>query len=261
MAVGFGLAVLGQFRVRFDALSPGLRNHRICLRMATSLHQQLKLHYVADKGRHEVEVDGFRIDAVDQQGRLIEVQCASLPAIRDKIRKLTERHQVVVVKPLAAKKKLLKKARRNGRVQSRRYSPAHETLADVFLELVHFTQAFPHPNLQLDVLLTEQEEIRVPPRKRTWRRKFSVQDRTLVSVIETHSFRTPEALWESLGLMLPDAFTTAQMSEQGDMPRWLAQKAAYCFRKMGFIEARGKQGNTIEYRLTDAARKTRRKAA
>ena len=229
--------------------------------MATSLHQQLKLHYVADKGRHEVKVDGYRIDAIDDQERLIEVQCASLLAIRDKIRKLTKHHQVVVVKPLAAKKKLLKKSRRNGRVQSRRYSPAHQTLADVFLELVHFTQAFPHPNLQLDVLLTEQEEIRVPPKRRTWRRKFSVQDRTLVSVIETHSFRTPQDLWDGLQLILPETFTTAQLAEKGTMPRWLAQKAAYCFRKMKFIEPCGKQGNAIEYRLENAATKTRRKAA
>jgi hypothetical protein len=229
--------------------------------MATSLHQQLKLHYVADESRHEVEVDGFRIDAIDDQGRLIEIQCASLLAIRDKIRKLTRKHQVLVVKPLAAKKKLLKKVRRNGRVQSRRYSPAHQTLADVFLELVHFTQAFPHPNLQLDVLLTEQEEIRVPPRRRTWRRKFSVQDRTLVNVEETLSFRTPQELWGSLQLELPEPFTTEQLAEHGKMPRWLAQKAAYCFRKMEFIEACGKQGNAIEYRLRNAARKSQRRAA
>ncbi|MCP4172662.1 MAG: hypothetical protein GY758_18025 [Fuerstiella sp.] len=229
--------------------------------MATSLHQQLKLHYVADVHRHEVEVDGFRIDAIDERERLIEIQCASLLAIRDKIRKLTKHHQVVVVKPLAAKKKLLKKVRRNGKVQSRRYSPAHQTLADVFLELVHFTQAFPHPNLQLDVLLTEQEEIRVPPRKRTWRRKFSVQDRTLVSVNESHSFRTPDELWTTLQMAVPDTFTTAQIAEQGHMPRWLAQKAAYCFRKMEFIEACGKQGNAIEYRLRNVAGKNERKAA
>ncbi len=229
--------------------------------MATSLHQQLKLHYVADEDRHEVEVDGFRIDAIDDQGRLIEVQCASLMAIRDKIRKLTVNHQVVVVKPLSAKKKLLKKARRNGKVQSSRYSPAHQTLADVFLELVHFTQAFPHPNLQLDVLLTEQEEIRVPPKRRTWRRKFSVQDRTLVKVIESHSFRSPQELWNCLELELPDTFTTAELAEKGKMPRWLAQKAAYCFKKMSLIEPCGKQGNAIEYRLENAARKTRRKAA
>ena len=136
--------------------------------MATQLHNQLKLHYVSDETQHEVDLDGYRIDAIDGDGRLIEVQCASLLAIRDKIRKLTKKHKVVVVKPLAARKKLLKKARRNGKVVSSRYSPAKQTLPYIFLELVHFTKAFPHRNLQLDVLLTEQEEIRVPPKRKTW---------------------------------------------------------------------------------------------
>ena len=153
--------------------------------MATQLHNQLKLHYVADESRHEVDLDGYRIDAIDDEDRLIEVQCASLLAIRDKIRKLTKTHKVVVVKPLAARKKLLKKARRNGKVVSSRYSPAKQTLPYIFLELVHFTKAFPHPNLQLDVLLTEQEEIRVPAKRKTWRRKHSAQDRALVEVQQT----------------------------------------------------------------------------
>lgn len=230
--------------------------------MATSLHQQLKLHYVPDETRHEVELDGYRIDAVDDDGRLIEVQCASLLAIRDKIQSLTKDHQVVVVKPLAARKKLLKKARRNGQITSSRYSPARQTLPYVFLELVHFTKAFPHENLRLDILLTEQEEIRVPPKRRTWRRKHSVQDRTLVSVQETHSVQTPADLWNQLQLELPDVFTTADLSNLGDMPRWLAQKAAYCFRQMDFIEVCGKSGNSIQYRLsTKQKRRKKRRAA
>lgn len=216
--------------------------------MATTLHQQLKEHYVSDRARHEVELNDFRIDAVADDGRLIEIQCASLSAIRDKISRLTERHPVTVVKPLAWKKKLLKKNRRNGRVTSSRYSPARQTLPYIFLELVHFTSAFPHPNLQLDVLLTEQEEVRVPARRKTWRRKHSVQDRRLVSVERTVSVCTPHDLWEQLGLTLPAAFTTADLAAAGDMPRWLAQKAAWCFRTMGFLEPAGKQGNSIVYR-------------
>ena len=137
-------------------------------RMATQLHQQLKLHYVPDESQHEIDLDGYRIDAIDADGRLIEVQCAGLMAIRDKIKKLTKKHKVVVVKPLAARKKLLKKERRNGKVVSSRYSPLKEGLPHLFQELVHFTKAFPHPNLQLDILLTEQEEIRVPAKRKTW---------------------------------------------------------------------------------------------
>lgn len=217
--------------------------------MATSLHNQLKLHYVADESRHEVDLDGYRIDAIDDKNRLIEVQCASLMAIRDKIQALTKTHQVLVVKPLAARKRLLKKERRNGKVVSRRYSPIRESLADVFLELVHFTQAFPHPNLQLDVLLTEQEEVRVPSKRKSRRRSHSVQDRRLVAVQRTISLHSALDLWNELELDVPEVFTTATLAEGGQMSRWLAQKAAYCFRQMHLIEACGKQANSVQYRL------------
>ena len=90
-----------------------------------------------------------------------------------------------MVKPLAARRKLLKKARRNGKVVSSRYSPLRQSLPDIFDELVHFTGAFPHPNLQLDVVMTDQTEVRVPAKRKTWRRKHSVQDRTLVEVQDT----------------------------------------------------------------------------
>ena len=216
--------------------------------MATTLHQQLKTHYVADPDSHEIQLGGYRIDAVADSGTLIEIQCASLSAIRDKIRELTKCHRVTVVKPLAWKKKLLKKQRRNGRVVSSRYSPAHQTLPDIFLELVHFTGAFPHPNLQLDILLTEQEEIRIPAGRKTWRRKYSVLDRRLVSVEQTISVRTAADLWHRLEADLPAEFTTAELAEATDMPRWLPQKAAWCFRKTEFLEQTGKQGNSVVYR-------------
>ncbi|MCR9198168.1 MAG: hypothetical protein NXI04_05965 [Planctomycetaceae bacterium] len=229
--------------------------------MATSLHQQLKLHYVADESQHEIDLDGYRIDAIDEQDRLIEVQCASLLAIRDKIRKLTKKHKVVVVKPLAARKKLLKKERRNGKVVSSRYSPARQSLPWIFQELVHFTKAFPHPNLQLDILLTEQEEVRVPAKRKTWRRRHSVQDRRLVEVQQTVSLSTVKDLWNSLEADVPKVFTTADLAREGAMPRWLAQKAAYCFREMGHIEMCGKQGNAIEYQLKKRRNRRKKSAA
>lgn len=223
--------------------------------MATSLHQQLKLHYVDDVSQHEVDVAGFRIDAIDRRRRLIEIQCASLGAIRDKIRELIRDHQVIVAKPLASRKKILKKARGNGRVVSSRYSPARETLPHVFLDLVHFSSVFPHPNLRLDILLTEQEEVRVPRARPTWRKKFRVQERRLVAVQEAVSVKTAADLWQRVNFQLPEVFTTADMADSTGIPRWLAQKAAYCFRQMSHIEPCGKQGNSVQYRLIPRRRR------
>jgi hypothetical protein len=229
--------------------------------LATSLHQQLKDHYVADTDQHEVDVAGYRIDAIDSRGVLIEIQCAGLSAIRDKIRSLVADHDVVVVKPLAARKKITTLHRRGGDVVSSRFSPVRQSLSHIFLELVHFG-VFPHPRLRLDVLLTEQEEIRVPPTERSsWRKKYSVDDRRLITVHEHMKLRTAQDLWQNLGLSLPEQFTTADMQQTSGMPRWLAQKAAWCFRRMNFLEACGKTGNSIVYQLTRKSRQRRRKSA
>ena len=225
--------------------------------MARTLHSQLKAHYVAAEDRHEVVVDQFRIDAIDKCGRLIEIQCASLAAIRDKIPRLLESHQVIVVKPLAARKKITKLHCQGGDVVSSRYSPARQTLAHLFVELVHFG-AFPHPNLRLDVLLTEQEEIRIPPTARSsWKKKYSVAERTLVEVQRQVQLKTAADLWKALDIQLAGEFTTLDLVTASGMPRWLAQKAAWCFRRMEFFSVCGKQGNAITYKLTAKPRRAR----
>lgn len=229
--------------------------------MATMLHQQLKQHYVADSKRHEVIVGGFRIDAIDGRGRLIEIQCASLSAIRDKIRTLVEDHQVIVVKPLAARKKIVTLHRIGGDIVSSRFSPVRQRVSHIFMELVHFG-VFPHPRLQLDVLLTEQEEIRIPPTARSsWKKKYSVEERNLVSVQEQVKLKSASDLWKALDIQLPAQFTTADLVAASGMPRWLAQKAAWCFRRMEFFDVCGKQGNAVVYRLAKPARGGKRRAA
>src|SRR4051794_21308584 len=71
--------------------------------METTLHRQLKKHYGGEAACCEVRLGSYRIDAV-ADGRLIEIQSAPLGAIRDKIRTLLEQHDVLVIKPLAARK-------------------------------------------------------------------------------------------------------------------------------------------------------------
>lgn len=225
--------------------------------METTLHRQLKELYAADDERREVSIDGYRIDAV-AGGRLIEVQSAPLAAIRRKVRHLLERHDVLVVKPLAAHKLLITRKRKGGPVQSTRRSPRHETVYDLFAELVHFVEVFPHPRLTLHVLLTEQEEYRLP-RKSRWRRarKFRVEDRRLTAVVGRHELRTTADLLQLLPASLPDLFTTADIARELAIPRWLAQKMAYCLRQTEAVAAVGKAGHAWVYERSD----TRARAA
>jgi hypothetical protein len=217
--------------------------------METSLHRELKEFYCDDAAAREVTVRGYRIDAI-VAGTLIEIQQASLAALRGKTKSLLETHEVTIVKPLCSLKTIIRLKRKQGPVASRRTSPRHETVHDVFADLVHFVDVFPHPKLVLEVLLTEQEETRVPRRKRWFRAKdFIVADRRLVAVRSRHVFRTPVDLCRLLPEGLGETFTTADIASRVGIPRWLAQKMAYCLRHTGGIVIAGKCRNSIVYAL------------
>lgn len=226
-------------------------------RMAeTTIHQQLKALYADDEAGQEVQLNGYRIDAIVGE-RLIEIQCAGLSAIRDKIQDLVTTHQVVVVKPLCEKKTLLKKSRKGGKVLSRRKSPLCENYYDIFDELVHFKNAFPHPNLTLEILLTEQEEVRLPAVRKGRRRRLRqrVEDRRLVAVTGKLILRNNSDLQKMLPDDLPKPFTTADIAQGTDIDRGLAQKMAYCLKHSGAIKQVGKQGNAILYAQVETAAK------
>ena len=99
------------------------------------------------------------LDELDKEmKRLVEIQHGSLAAIRDKVRRLLDDdHRVTVVKPIVARKRLIKRAAKGGEVVDRRFSPKRGRLFDLFDELVHFTRVFPHRRLILEVPLTIRE--------------------------------------------------------------------------------------------------------
>jgi hypothetical protein len=218
--------------------------------METSLHRELKAHYADSPEDQEVVLDGYRIDAISD-GELIEIQHGSLAAIRDKIAKLLKKHRVTVVKPIIARKQLVKLKRRGGKVIGSRLSPKRGQVLDVFDELVYFTQVFPHKRLTLEVLLVEVEELRYPGhgrRRRRGKRDFQIEDQRLLGVVEAHRFRTLADLRNVLPKQLPAIFHTGDLAECLEIKRWVAQRIAYCLRETGAIKSVGKQGNALLYR-------------
>jgi hypothetical protein len=220
--------------------------------METSLHRQLKAIYAGDDGKQEVARDGYRIDAV-RAGELIEIQHGSLAAIRDKIRKLVAEHRVRIVKPIIANKLLVKLDRRGGQEVERRRSPKRGKLLDVFDELIYFTRVFPHDLLTLEVVLVDVEERRFPGRGKRRRRRregqeYQVEDQSLVQIVESRSFATAADLRKLLPARMPKQFHTAHLAERLEVPRFAAQRIAYCLREMQAVEIVGKQGNALLYR-------------
>lgn len=228
--------------------------------METSLHRELKRLMAGDERGEEQQLGEFRIDAI-VDGRLIEVQVASLAAIRAKtVTLLKQGFEVTVVKPLTARKQIVRRDRRDGPEASRRWSPRRQNFADVFEELVHFLGAFPHPRLTLELLLITEQEVRLT-RARRWsrHRDYRIEDRHLQSIEDRRVVRTATDL---LGVLPPEVrhlcarapFTTADLAIAAQVNRGLAQKIAYCFRKLGVWKPIGKRQRAWLYQATTVRR-------
>ena len=217
--------------------------------METSLHRQLKERYAEGGGLTEQRLGRYRIDVV-RGNQLVEIQLSSLSSIRDKIKSLLKKHDVLVVKPIIIRKHLVKRKREGGQVVSRRRSPKQRTLLDVFEELVHFTRVFPHKRLTLEVLLIEIEEWRYPGhgRRRRYRdNDHEVEDQHLLEVHGVHEFRSAADLCRLLPPTLPKPFHTGHIAEGLSVDRWVAQRMAYCLRNTGALKQVGKLGGAWLY--------------
>jgi hypothetical protein len=228
--------------------------------METSLHCNLKHHFAANSESVEVTVDGFRIDAIDRKGNLVEIQHSGLGAIRKKVGcLLASGHRLRVIKPWIGCKWIETWDRPGGELLRRRKSPKKLKPIDIFRELIHFTQVFPHRNLTLEVLVVDCIEQRVDRVNPRWKRKqYKVLDQHLAQVHETDPLRTVADLWRLLGdPKLPREFDTRELAEQIDQPRWFAQQIAYTLNRCNGMKAVGKRGNSIVYRkIPSRLRKT-----
>ena len=218
--------------------------------MPYSLHHSLKQHYCGKAIDTEVEVAGYRVDAV-RRGTLIEVQTGNFASIRDKLRALVKDHKVLLVYPVASTKYLVKIDPDTHEPISRRRSPKRGAARDVFFELIRCPSLVAHPNFSLEVVLTEEEEVRCPDGRGSWRRKgVTTVDRLLVSIEDAVRVAKPGDLLKLLPPGLPRQFTTADLRRHCDVRRPLATRIAYCLRHADAAEVIGKQGNSLVYRLT-----------
>lgn len=230
-------------------------SHRISTLNEKSLHADLKAWYAKPGDRLEELVDGFLVDIVrPRHGKgsrdlLVEIQTRNFASIRRKLDTLSDRYPVRLVYPIPQEKWIVRMAEDGKTRVGRRKSPRRWSVFDLFQELVFIPGLLGKRDFSLELLLIHEEEIRRHEAGRAWRRKgWLIEERRLIKVLESRLFKTPRALCALVPCQLIDPFTTSDLAEAIDEPRWLAQKVAYCLRQMGAIRAIGKNGNAILYR-------------
>ena len=215
--------------------------------METSLHRSLKDRYASGlPDRREVRIAGFRIDAIDESGQLIEIQSGSLGPLCGKLLRLLPRHRLRIVKPVVLSRRLLRASPRGGSIISVRRSPKRGALIDVFDDLMGVVRIFPHDNLEIEVLGVSIDEVRIPRRRRPG---YAVMDRRLGQIHETATLARASDLWSLLPAACAgdESFTTVELASRLGRPVWFAQRVAYCLRKTQAAGVVGKTGNRLIY--------------
>lgn len=212
-----------------------------------ALHAQLKEWYRRPGDELEKKLSGYVVDIVRGE-LLIEIQTGGFAPLRHKLELLTREHRVRVVAPVARERRIVRLSS-EGEILSARRSPKHGRVEDIFSRLVSFPTLLCRPHLELEILLTEEEELRVHQAGKAFRRHgWTVRGRSLAGVSDCIRIASPEDAAALLPSRLPEPFDTAELAEAAAITRRLAQQMTYCLRAMGMIEITGNRRRAHLYR-------------
>jgi len=228
-------------------MQPGVSSPDIGVLNEQPLHAALKERYASPDGSVEVTMDGFVIDVM-RGDLLFEIQTGNFSSVKQKMASLAARHAVRLVYPIAREKWLLKLPKQEGGETKRRKSPKRGRLEELFKELVSFPELLCEETFSLEVVFIQEEEVRRHDPARGWRQHGWVTvERRLLDVVDRCLFREPGDFATTVPDGLPERFTTADLARAMDGPRYLAQKMAYCLRKMGVVTQVGMRGRSNLY--------------
>ena len=220
-----------------------------------SLHAALKKWYAQPGDLLEVPLDGYHIDLV-RGDLLIEIQTRNFFALKRKLPKLLEQHQLRLVHPIALEKWLVRVAADGETELARRRSPKRGAMEDIFDELVHLPTLLAHPNFSLDILLIREEELRrvrqareKPARRTRFPRDWDRHDHRLLEVVDSRLILSAQDLRSFLPTMLATEFTNRDLADALGGNYHRAQTMTYVLRQLNIIAISGKRGNSLLYKI------------
>ncbi len=214
-----------------------------------SLHADIKQYILEEGDKTEEKVSPYVIDIV-RGNTLIEIQIKHFYKLKPKLSVLLCDHQIHIVHPIPIAKWVVRQDE-CGAVISRRKSPQKKNLYHVFDQLVYLTDYIPHPNLFLDILLVQQEDILKNDGKGSWRRKgWSTVDQRLIQITQQHCLHTLDDFADLIPADICSPFTTSSLAQAIGCPIRLAQKLTYTLSRIGILTMNGKIGKRNTYSLS-----------
>jgi hypothetical protein len=106
-----------------------------------------------------------------------------------------------------------------------------------------------NPRFTLEIVFTEEEEIRQDDGRGSWRRKgISIKDRRLIRIIEKKKFNKKEDYLNILPDNIKEPFSTKDIGRELNVSIYLARKILYFYKNINIIKCTGKKGNLLLYK-------------
>lgn len=217
-----------------------------------SLHAAIKQYLKKPGDQLEHPVGSYIVD-IFRENTCYEIQTKNFYSLRSKLDNLLNTYSVHIVHPIAQRKWILR-IRNEPQAFKKRKSPKKCTPYHVFDQLIYIPHYLSHPNLTIEILMIEQENVLIDDGKGSWRRKgWSIADQKLLKVIDHIELRNLSSYTELFPADLSYPFRTSDLASSLRIPQQLAQKMAYTLHRAGLLKREGKAGNAYLYSLDKSA--------
>ena len=208
----------------------------------SSLHATLKQIYKEPGDKIEKSVDKYVIDIV-RDNLLIEIQTQNFSTIRKKLENLVQNYRVLLIYPIIQDKWIINLDSTSKDILRKRLSPAHGSFINIFRELIYISDLISNPNLSIEVLLIQAEEIRINDGLGSWKRKgWSIHDRKLLRILDHKIFSSPKQFLDFIPDKLKIPFSNQNLANSLKVSIKLARMMTYSLRKMNLLKVDGKVG-------------------
>ena len=213
----------------------------------SSLHKTLKFRYTGAGGKSEVQSGGFVADGRRKNGEYIEIQTGSFGPLRKKVKEFASLGKVRIIHPIPVNKKI-EVFDTKGKLLSRRKSPLHGTLWDLFDALLYAPELPLIKNVKIEAVLVDITEKRIKDGKGSWRRKgISIKDKEMTAYHESVVFSKKSDYLRFIPFKKGEEFTVTAHAQKAGIKRHISQKTLYVLTKMNIINRIGKKGKAWVY--------------
>lgn len=237
---------------RFErALTRVLENHErggIGTYYEGTLHAVIKHFLDPDESHHEQKVGRSVCDVFDGE-RIFEIQTRQLFKLNAKLTRFLPEHNVTVVFPISAEKRVFWLDEQTGELSGGRKSTRAGRKTDVLPELYGLREHLKNPNLEVLLLLFKMDEYRD---LKGWgnggKRGSSRLDRIPRELLDEHLLFDADSYRELLPSELPTSFTAKEFAKLTKLSQNAAYQALLVLETVGVVKVE-RNGRTNSYHL------------